>query len=87
MQSKFRNGTEILKNMLGGFSARDYQYHFYVAFKASTPPRYFDPCSVERSAVRFSLEKANKELGSFYDRMLTEDVEFFKREFPQLDCR
>ncbi len=86
IQSKFRSGTEILRSMLAGFSARDCQYHFYVAYKASNRPKYFDYRPIERSTVRFSLEAINKELGGFYHRMLTEDVDFFKSEFPQLDC-
>ena len=34
--------------MLAGFSARDCQYHFYVAYKASNRPKYFDYRPIER---------------------------------------
>lgn len=86
LQNKFRSGTEILQEMLAEFTARDCTYSFCVVFKTAARPRYFDSRHFQQTTARFDLDALNKECGSFYDQVLTEDVDFFKREFPRLQC-
>lgn len=86
LQNKFRSGTEILKNMLEAFIPRDCTYSFCVVFKPLERPRYFDSRHVLQAQVRFELDALNQDCGSFYDQILTEDVDFFRQEFPGLQC-
>lgn len=86
IQRKFTNGTEILQKMLKNFTPRDCQYHFYVVFKTGNKPRYFDYRHIQRSTVLFNLEKLNQDFNHFYDRILTESIDFFIDEFQDLRC-
>jgi len=86
IRKKFSNGTDILKSLLRDFNPRDCRYHFCVVFRNAKKPRYFDSRHIEQNSVRFGLEAVNKEHGSFYDQILTEELDFFVREFKQLTC-
>lgn len=86
IQNKFRNGTELLKTLLDGFRSKDCTYHFYVVFKTGLRSKYFDSRHIEQAGVRFGLEATNKELGNFYNRIITEDIGFFRDHFKQLRC-
>lgn len=86
MQRKFQAGTRILKNLLQEFNARDCQYHFCVVFKNQSKPRYMDFRHVEKSVVKFGLGELNRELGCFYDHVVTESLDFYIQEFKALKC-
>jgi hypothetical protein len=86
MQRKFQAGTSILKKLLGEFKARDCQYHFCVVLKKQPKPRYMDSRHVEKSVVKFGLDELNRELGDFYDHVVTESLDFYVNEFKALKC-
>lgn len=86
MRKKFRSGTNILREILGDFRARDSRHYFCVAYKPSPPPTYFDYRHIERSASRFGLDEMNQELNNFYDYIMTEDVSFYIEQFAELRC-
>lgn len=86
IQRKFKQGTEILQDMLVDFAPRDWRRVFCVVFKPSSRSIYFDSRHFEESKVRFNLDDLNAELGHFYDKVLTEDIGFYSRQFRQLAC-
>lgn len=86
MQRKFEAGTNILKELLREFAARDCKYHFCVVMKNQPKPKYMDFRHIEQSAVRFGLDELNQKLGGFYDRIVTESLDFYKTEFKALQC-
>lgn len=86
IQRKFQAGTSILKNLLQGFSAKDCQYHFCVVFKDQPKPRYMDFRHVEKNVVKFGLGELNRQLGNFYDHVVTESLDFYVKEFKELKC-
>jgi len=86
MQRKFKAGTEILKDLLQDFSAKDCRYHFCVVTKSQPKPRFMDFRHVEKSVVSFGLDELNKELGDFYDHVVTESLDFYIKEFESLQC-
>lgn len=86
MQRKFEAGTEILKELLHAFSAKDCRYHFCVVMKNQPRPRFMDSRHIERNVIRFGLDELNQELGGFYDRVVTESLGFFVEEFKELQC-
>ncbi|WP_232305145.1 hypothetical protein, partial [Castellaniella caeni] len=86
IRRKFKQGTKILQDMLVDFAPRDWQRLFCVAFKPNNRPTYFDSRHFEESKVRFNLDDLNAELGHFYDKVLTEDIDFYSRQFRQLKC-
>lgn len=83
---KFTRGTEILQDMLSDFTPRDWQRTFCVVFKKDSRPGFFDGRHFEKSKVRFNLDNLNAELGNFYDKILTEDIDFYSGQFRQLEC-
>lgn len=83
---KFTRGTQILQGMLRNFTPRDWQRTFCVVFKADPRPAFFDGRHFEKSRVRFNLDSLNDELGNFYDKILTEDIDFYSGQFKQLEC-
>ncbi|HGN1555831.1 TPA: hypothetical protein ACKRMY_006009 [Pseudomonas aeruginosa] len=83
---KFTRGTEILQGMLSDFTPRDWQRTFCVVFKKDSRPVFFDSRHFEKSKVRFNLDGLNSELGNFYDKILTEDINFYSEQFRQLKC-
>lgn len=86
MHRKFQAGTSILKNLLREFTARDCRYHFCVVFKNQSRPRYMDFRHVENNVVKFGLDELNRELGDFYDHIVTESLDFYVKEFKALQC-
>ncbi len=86
MQSKFAAGTEILKELLKDFSPKDCKYHYCVVLKNQPRSKYMDFRHIEQNVVRFGLAELNQVLGSFYDHVVTESVDFYIREFQRLQC-
>lgn len=85
IRRKFAQGTTILKELLDQFSPRDCKYHFCVVFRDDQKARFFNPSHIERSAILYGLEELNAEQGKFYDRIITQDIGFFKAQ-KQLHC-
>lgn len=85
IKSKFQKGTEILKNLLVEFTPRDNKFFFCVVFRVQKAP-YFNSSHIERNSVKFGLEALNDELGGFYDRIFTNDLDFYKTKFCHLHC-
>ncbi len=86
MQRKFERGTEILKELLQDFSAKDCRYHFCVVMKNLSKPRFMDSRHIEQNVVRFGLNELNQKLGGFYDHVVTESLDFYLKEFKELQC-
>lgn len=86
MQRKFEAGTEILKELLQDFSARDCRYHFCVVMNNQPRARYMDFGHIERNIVRFGLDELNQKLGGFYDHVVTESLDFYIEQFKELQC-
>lgn len=86
IKRKFRKGTSVLQSMLEGYDPAECKFIFCVVFKAMPKPDNFDYRHFLQTAARFDLDALNKECGSFYDQILTEDVEFFRKELPGLQC-
>lgn len=86
MQRKFEAGTEILKGLLQGFSAKDCRYHFCVVMKNQPRSRFMDFRHIEQSAVKFGLDELNQKLGGFYDHVVTESLDFYVDQFKALQC-
>lgn len=86
MQRKFEAGTEILKELLQDFSARDCRYHFCVVMKNQPRTRYMDFRHIEQNVVRFGLDELNQKLGGFYDHVVTESLDFYVDQFKALQC-
>jgi hypothetical protein len=86
IKSKFHKGTTILKEILKEFTPRDVEYIFCVVFKNSGST-YFDSSHIESNITRFGLKEKNKELGSFYSEIITENVKFYKSNFSSLNCQ
>lgn len=86
MQRKFMAGTQILKGLLQGFGARDCKYHFCVVMKNQPRSKYMDFRHVEQSVVKFGLDELNKDLGGFYDHIVTESLDFYLENFRDLQC-
>ena len=86
MRRKFEAGTEILKELLQDFSAKDCRYHFCVVMKNQPRARYMDFGHIERNVVRFGLDELNQKLGGFYDHIVTESLDFYVNQFEALQC-
>ena len=87
VKRKFVSGTAILKNLLGGFGAKYCKYHFYVVFKNQPKPRIgMDARHIQNNVLRYRLAELNQQLGGFYDRVVTESVDFFANESKGLQC-
>jgi hypothetical protein len=86
MQRKFRAGTIILQRLLQQFTPKDCQYCFCVVFKNQPKPRYMDFRHVANNVVKFGLSELNEQLGNFYDRIVTEHLDFYVNEFKSLMC-
>lgn len=79
--------TQLLKAILAlrEFTPRDWQRTFCVVFKNDTRPSLFDSRQFEKSRVRFNLDDLNTELGNFYEKILTEDINFYSGQLRQLE--
>lgn len=85
IKNKFEKGTEILKHLLRDFSPRDVKYIFCVVHQAKIS-RYFNPEHIQSNVTKFGLEEKNSELGGFYSRIITENINFYKLNFKKLEC-
>lgn len=85
LKRKFEHGTRMLKQLLDGFVPRDVEHIFCVVYKR-TPTAYFNPAHIESNVVKFGLKEKNEELDTFYDQVIIEDVDFYKRNFSELSC-
>jgi len=86
MQRKFEAGTEILKDLMQEFPAKDCRYHFCVVIKNQPKSRFMDFRHIEKNVVRFGLDELNQKLGGFYDHIVTESIDFYMKEFKALHC-
>lgn len=87
MQRKFTAGTEILqRQLLTDFKAKDCRFHFCVVVKNPPKPRYMDYRHLDKIKVRYGLEELNKKNGGFYDHIVTESLEFYRKKFSALHC-
>ncbi|MCG3677806.1 hypothetical protein L5F07_00910 [Aliarcobacter butzleri] len=87
IKSKFEKGTNILKDMLKEFTPKDNKFIFCVVFENQDRPKYFDSRHFQSNSIKFGLDELNKQLGSFYDHIITEDVNFYKDKFKHLSCK
>ncbi|QPT41164.1 Uncharacterised protein [Oligella ureolytica] len=89
IKEKFRRGTEVLHDLLSEFKPRDNQYIFCVVFKHDAKSRrsHRDYQNyIESRQTHFGLDELNKELSGFYDHIITQDVEYFRQKYVNLDC-
>ncbi|MCH4247894.1 MAG: hypothetical protein LKF82_08655 [Acinetobacter populi] len=86
LEKKFEKGTDILREMLKDFTPRDCQYFFCIVHKPQQKAKYFNPVHIQESTLRSKLEELNKEQNGFYDKVFVNDVDFYKQQFPQLEC-
>lgn len=86
MQRKFQAGTDILKNLLQDFGAKDCQYHFCVVLKNQSRPRFMDARHIQSNVVKYGLVELNQKHGGFYDRIVTESLDFYVEHFKSLRC-
>ena len=86
--NKFISGTNILKDLLKQFNLDGMQFIFCVVYKpANAKVQFFDSSHIESNIIRFGLEEENKKLDSFYAHIITEDVNFYKKQFQkELTC-
>lgn len=87
IKSKFEKGTNILKDLLKDFTPKDNTFVFCVVFENQRRSRYFDSRHIEANSIRFGLDELNKNLGSFYDSIITEEVDTYKEKFKNLACK
>lgn len=85
IKNKFNSGTQILKDLLSAFLPSDIEFLFCVVYQP-THHRYFNPMSIISNTVRFGLENENIANGNFYSKIITQDVDFYKNNFRQLNC-
>lgn len=85
IERKFRDGTQILKNLLSTFTPRDNRYCFCVVHKRDTSTRAYHR-NIQASQERYSFDAINEELGNFYDEIIVQDIDFYKQKFSQLAC-
>ncbi|HQR82799.1 MAG TPA: hypothetical protein PK283_07820, partial [Thiotrichales bacterium] len=84
IKAKFRDGTNILIQLLNVFTPKDVRFVFCVVYKAQQSKYFGGTAYIESLAVKFGLNEFNKELGSFYDEVITQDVEFYKKAHASL---
>lgn len=85
LKDKFVKGTQILQELLKDFVPQDVEYIFCVVHQ-NERSRYFDARHFESMTARFGLEEKNAELGGFYSEVITENIDFYKSTFRQLEC-
>lgn len=86
IQNKFRSGTRILADLLQEHIPQDdFKFLFCVVYQ-SPEVKYFNPMHIESNIIRFGLEEINEEHGNFYNKIITNDVEFYKKNFTILKC-
>ncbi len=86
IRSKFISGTKILQGLLQDFTARDNKFIFCVVYKSSSKPKYMNYSHIEKNISKFGLDEENKKLDNFYNEIITQNVDFYKRQFNELQC-
>ena len=87
IKNKFSKGTEVLKEVLSGFLPKDVEFVFCVVHQnRNLSNAHFIANYIEGRKTNFGLEAKNKELGNFYDDIITESVDFYVEKFPELVC-
>lgn len=84
MKKKFEDGTNLLIQLLNTFVPKDVRYVFCVVYKAQQSKYFGGSAYIESQAVKFGLDELNKQLSSFYDEVITQDVEFYKKAHASL---
>lgn len=85
LKDKFKEGTKVLQELLDSFKPRDNQFVFCVVFRTYGTRHSYENFIRSRQ-VHFGLKELNDELSGFYDEIITQDVEFYKKNFEQLTC-
>lgn len=85
IKAKFEDGTAQLRELLNGFAPTDCKYYFCVVHKGESS-KFAYAREIESRTIRFGLEELNQSEGRFYDRVITQDVDFYKENFAQLKC-
>lgn len=87
LRRKFEKGTEILKNMLQSFQARDVQFFFCVVYRDEAISSFG---SYQRGILGWSfkheLEELNQAHNSYYDGVYVNNLSFYMQEFKDLRC-
>lgn len=90
IQDKFTDGTKALQKMLENTPREGMNFIFCVVYKnddSSKKPfleKYHQ--DIQDNTPKFSLKDKNKCLDNFYNKIITRDVDFYKKEFIQLKC-
>lgn len=85
IKEKFNRGTQVLIELLQDFKPRDCKYIFCVVFKAEQSRHQYQKYLSSR-VVHFELEQLNEELSGFYDKVITQDVNYYINSFKELAC-
>lgn len=85
IKNKFNCGTQILKDLLKDFLPSEVEFYFCIVYKA---PQYnlFNSSHIISNVAKFGLEKENQNNGNFYSKIITQNVDFYKKVFKQLKC-
>ncbi len=86
IKAKFEKGTTILKEMIKEFVPKDNKFIFCVVFENEKKSKYFNSSHIESNSVKFGLQDLNKNIDSFYDEIITRDLDFYKENFQNLKC-
>jgi hypothetical protein len=86
IKDKFNSGTNILKDILLDYLPQyNFQFIFCVVYKPAES-RYFNPTPIESNIIRFGLDEENKNNDNFYNKIITEDLNFYMNNFSMLRC-
>jgi hypothetical protein len=82
IRKKFNCGTKILKRILLNHLPQDnFKFIFCVVYKYSEVNyKYFNSEHIESNSVRFGLAEENIKNDSFYNEIITENVNFYKNK-------
>ena len=87
MKEKFKQGASLIKNLMGQPVLKDISYVFCVVFKDAKGDAFNSYKSYFNSSLtRFGLEDTNKEIGKFYNQIITNSISFYKQTFSELEC-
>ena len=85
IKNKLNSGTNILKDLLHSHLPSDVKFIFCVVYKPQYY-RYFNPMTIISNSVKFGLESENINNSNFYSKIITQDIDFYKEHFRQLNC-
>jgi len=86
IRKKFKDGTNILKNLLSSYLPSNVEFIFCVVYKTDDKPKHFNPRHIMNSSARFNLDAENKNCDNFYTKIIIQNVDFYKKRFTQLHC-